>query len=32
MVLAIEDPPYYTEALAARYFADADDVWCYTTA
>lgn len=30
LVLAIEDPPYYTEALADRYFDDADDVWCYT--
>lgn len=30
LVLAVEDPPYYTEALTDRYFADADDVWCYS--
>lgn len=30
LVLAVEDPPFYTEALTDRYFADADDVWCYT--
>lgn len=29
LVLAVEDPPYYTEALADRYFSDADDVWCF---
>jgi hypothetical protein len=29
LVLAVEDPPYYTEALADRYFEDEDDVLVY---